>query len=185
MINATQLRKGMTIKLEDNLYRVLEVQHLTPGNKHGMIIAKLRNLKDGTQMEYKFRSKDRIERPYLEKVEMEYLYEKDGLFVFVNTETWEEFYIDREVLGESIYYLVPNVRFSVEILEGKSVGIEPPRTVDLKVISTEPYLKGATQASNNKRAVLETMLVITVPFFIEEGDTVRIDTEENAYIERI
>ncbi len=185
MINATQLRKGMTIKLEDNLYRVLEVQHLTPGNKHGMIITKLRNLKDGTQMEYKFRSKDRVERPYLEKVEMEYLYEKDGLFVFANTETWEELYIDREVLGDSIYYLVPNVRFSVEMFDGKPVGIEPPRTVDLRVISTEPYLKGATQASNNKPATLETGLVISVPFFIEEGDIVRIDTEENTYIERV
>ncbi|MGQ9618509.1 MAG: elongation factor P [Candidatus Aminicenantia bacterium] len=185
MINATQLRKGMTIKLEDNLYRILEIQHLTPGNKHGMIITKLRNLRDGTQMEYKFRSKDRVERPYLEKFEMEYLYQKDDTYFFVNTETWEELYIEKEVLGEAIYYLVPNVKFSVEMFDGKPVGIEPPRTIDLKVVSTEPYLKGATQASNNKPAILETGLVVTVPFFIEEGDVVRIDTDENKYIERV
>ncbi|MEW6456862.1 MAG: elongation factor P [Acidobacteriota bacterium] len=184
MISATQLRKGMTIRIENDFFKILEVTHLTPGNKHGMIITKLRNLKDGTSIEYRFRSKDVVEKPYLQKVEMEYLYKIDNIYVFIKNDTWEEIHLSEEILGEAVNCLVPNVKFYVELWEGNPVGIEPPKTVDLKVVSTEPNLKGATKASSTKPATLETGLVVQVPFFVEEGDVVRISTEDNSYLER-
>jgi elongation factor P len=116
---------------------------------------------------------------------MEYLYQEGDGYVFMNLETYEQIKLTPEILGETIYFLVPNVVFSVEMYEGRPVGVNPPLTIDLKVIKTEPYLKGATQSASNKPATLETNLVVSVPQFIKEGDIIRIDTRDNKYLERV
>lgn len=184
MINATQVRRGMTIKLEGSLYKVLEATHITPGRWKAMIQTKLRNLKDQSLLDHRFRSEDRVEQAFLEEVEMEFLYKSGQDAVFMNLENYEQIRLGPDVIGDSAKYLVPNIVFTIELDEGKPVGVRPPLTVDLRVVETEPYLKGATQSASNKPATLETGLVITVPQFIKGGDVVRVDTREDKYVER-
>jgi len=184
MINATQIRKGMIIKVEEEIYKVLETTHVTPGKGQALMQTKLRRLKDQTLHDYRFRSKDRVEQAYLETVEMEYLYQDGDDFVFMNLENYEQAKLSKQVIGNAVDYLVPNIVFTLEMYEKKPVGMNPPMTIALKVVKTAPYLKGATQSASNKPATLETGLTITVPQFIKEGDTVKIDTREDKYLER-
>jgi elongation factor P len=185
MINATQIRKGMVIEIEGELYLVLEKSHVTPGKGQALMQTKLRKLKDQTLHDHRFRSKDKVEQAYLEEIEMEYLYKENNLYVFMNTETYEQIRLSEEVLGDTLNYLIPNVVFSVEMYEGKPVRVKPPMTVDLKVIKTDPYLKGATQTASSKPATLETGITLNVPQFIKKGDVLRIDTREDKYLERV
>ena len=184
MINATQIRKGMILKLEGELYKVLDTTHVTPGKGQALMQTKLRRISDQTLRDYRFRSKDRVEQAYLETTEMEYLYPEGQDYVFMNTETYDQIKLSEDVLGGSILYLIPNVLFSVEMYAGKPVGVNPPMTLELKVVKTAPYLKGATQSASNKPATLETGITVSVPQFIKEGDIIRIDTREDKYLER-
>ena len=184
MIQATQLRSGMAILHEGNLCRVLSVHHLTPGNWRGMVQAKLRNLKSGNSFEHRFRSEDRVEKADLEEHEMEFLYAAGEEFHFMNTETYEQVAIQKEDLGTAVYYLTPNTKVMVDFYEHRPVGVELPITVDLKVVETPPGMRGATASNSGKPATLETGLQVTVPQFIEIGETVRIDTAEGKYLER-
>jgi len=185
MINATQIRKGMVIKIEGNLYKVLEATHITPGKGQALMQTKLRSLKDQTLLDYRFRSKDRVEQAFLEEKEMEYLYQEGDQYVFMDLETYEQVKFSSDIMGDSVRYLLPNVTFTVEMHEGKPVGVNPPLTIDLKVIKTEPFMKGATQSASSKPAVLETGITVNVPQFIKNGDIVRIDTREDKYLERV
>lgn len=185
MINATQIRKGMIIKLEDELYKVLETTHVTPGKGQALMQTKLRRLSDQTLHDHRFRSKDKVEQAYLEVIEMQFLYQEGNDYVFMNLENYEQIKLTPDILGESVDYLLPDVTFSIEMSEGKPVGVNPPVTLDMEVMKTEPYLKGATQSASNKPATLKTGITVTVPQFIKEGDIVRIDTRDNSYIERV
>ncbi|MDI6845768.1 MAG: elongation factor P [Candidatus Saccharicenans sp.] len=185
MIEATRIRKGMIIKHEGQLYRVLDYQLITPGRWKAMVQTKLRNLKDGTQTEYRFRSEEKVEQAYLEEVEVVYLYRSGDEFYFMNLQTYEQIKLDLEAIGEGVNYLLPDMTLTIEFYEGQPVGIHLPNTVDLKVIETEPVLKGATQTATTKPAKLETGLVIQVPQFIKEGDVIRVDTREEKYLERV
>ncbi len=184
MINATQLRVGMTIVYKDVPHIVMSVHHLTPGNKRGLVQTKLRNLKTGNSYEHRFRSDDRIERAILERCEMEYLYSEGPHHYFMNTETYEQTTLDDDIMGENRYYLVSNVKFTVEFYEGKPVGVEPPKVVELRVVETPPNIKGATAAASQKPATLETGLTLNVPPFIEKGEVIRVDAWERKYLER-
>jgi len=185
MINATQIRKGMVIKIEGKLYKVLEATHVTPGKGQALMQTKLRNLNDQTLLDYRFRSKDKVDQAYLEKIEMEFLYQSGDDSVFMNLDNYEQIKLSRDVIGDEVKYLIPNVIFLIEIHEGNPVGVEPPLTINLKVIKTEPFLKGATQSASSKPAELETGITINVPQFIKEGDIIRIDTREDKYLERV
>ncbi|MFC2168895.1 elongation factor P [Acidobacteriota bacterium] len=185
MINATQVRKGMILKVEDELYKVFEATHITPGKGQAIIQTKLRKLKDKTLHDYRFRSKDRVEQAYLEGIEMEYLYQEGDEFIFMNQSNYEQIHLTAEILGSSVNYLVPNIVFTVEMFEGIPVGVNPPMTIELKVVKTPPFLKGATQSASNKPATLETGITINVPQFIKEGEVLRIDTRDDKYIERV
>ncbi|MFQ5876763.1 MAG: elongation factor P [Acidobacteriota bacterium] len=185
MIQATQLRAGMAILLDGTLCRVLSVQHITPGNKRGMVQAKLRNMATGTSFEHRFRSGDTVERAELEQHEMQFLYASGEEFHFMNTETYEQVGIRREDLGDAVLYLVPEVRALVEFHGQRPVGIEPPKTVDLRVVDTPPGLRGATATNSPKPATLETGLQIQVPQFVEVGEVVRVDTAERKYLDRV
>jgi elongation factor P len=184
MIQATQLKKGMCIKHDNDLYRVVSTQHLTPGNWRGMVQTKIRHLKSGSISEHRFRSEDRVERAILDETEMEYLYRDGDMYHFMNNETYEQIALSDEVLGEAVLYLVSNIRLKVELYEGRPVGIELPLAVELKVVETEPAIKGASVSNQNKPAKMETGLVVLVPPFISEGDILKVDTASGAYVER-
>ena len=185
MISATQIKKGMAIKLNGELYRVFSFQHVTPGNWRGMVQTKLKSLKTGSIIEHRFRSEDRVDQAYLENHEVEYLYSDGTDYYFMNTETFEQFHLTSDLLEDGIQYLIPNIKLKVEFYEGKAIGVELPTSVELRVVSTEPALKGATVSNVNKPATLETGLVIQVPPFINEGELIRVDTNEGKYQERV
>lgn len=184
MIQATQLKRGMCIKHQGDLYRVVEAQHKTPGNLRGMVQAKIRNLKSGSISDHRFRSVDTVERAILDESEMEFLYQEGDMYHFMNNETYEQIGLSAEVLGEAVSYLIPNIKLKVEMWEGRPVGIELPLTVEMKVMETEPAIKGATVSNVGKPARMETGLIVQVPPFINEGDVIRVDTDSGAYIER-
>jgi elongation factor P len=184
MIDATQIRKGMIIIMDGTLYRVMEMQLITPGRWKAMVQTKLRNIQVGSQTEHRFRSEERLEQAYLEEVEMEFLYKQGDDYFFMNLENYEQITLSAEAIGDGVKYLMPNMVIKVEMFEGKPVGIDLPNSVDLKVVSTEPRLKGATQTSMYKPATVESGAVIQVPEFIKEGDVIRVDTRDDKYLER-
>lgn len=185
MISATQIKKGMTIKLNNELYRVFSFQHITPGNWRGMVQTKLRSVKTGSIIEHRFRSEDRVDQAYLENHEVEYLYSDGSDYYFMNTETFDQFHLNADLLENAIPYLTSNIKLKVEFYEGTAIGVEMPTSVELRVVSTEPALRGATVSNVNKPATLETGLVIQVPPFINEGELIRVDTAEGKYQERV
>ena len=174
----------MVIMFEGNLCRIVETIHKTPGNLRGFVQAKMRELKSGAIFEHRFRSVDMAARAYLDDTEMEYLYSEGNLHHFMNNVSYEQIGLSDEVLGDAVNYLIPNIKLKVEMHEGVPVGIELPMTVELKVVETEPAIKGASVSNQNKPAKMETGLVVMVPPFISEGDVIRIDSTEGKYIER-
>jgi len=183
-IPATQMRPGMVIKHNNDLHSVFSVEHRTPGNLRAFIQAKLRNLRTGAMFEHRFRSGDAIEKITVDQVQMEYLYQDGENHVFMNTENYEQLYLGKDVLGDAVDYLTPNLQISVEFYDDKPVGVELPQTVDLTIVETEPGLKSATASSVTKPAKTETGLVVQVPPFINEGEKIRVDTSEGAYLSR-
>jgi elongation factor P len=183
-IPATQLRPGMIIKHNNDLHSVFSVEHRTPGNLRAFIQAKLRNLRTGAMFEHRFRSPDPIEKVNVDEVEMEFLYSDGDNYYFMDTANYEQTHLSREILGDAVHYLISNLKIQVEFFDGKAVGIELPQIVELKVIETEPGLKSATASSVTKPAKTETGLVVQVPPFINEGETIRVDTAEGAYLSR-
>jgi len=184
MIAATQLRPGMIVKFNNDLFSIFNMVHRTPGNLRGFVQVKMRNLRSGSMIEHRFSSEDRVERISLEEHEMEYLYDDGDSYYFMNTENFEQMHLPRELLGDAINYLIPQLKVNVEFYEGKPMSVELPPTVDMKVIETEPGLKGATVSNVTKPAKLETGLVVQVPPFINEGEKIRVSTAEGTYQER-
>lgn len=184
MITATQIRHGMIISHEGQLYRVMNVTHLTPGNKRAIIHTQLRNLKTGTQAEVRFSSDDRVERAILELHEMEYLYSDGELYHFMNTESFEQVSITKELLGDAIHYLLPNTKVECDFYEGNAVGVELPPTVTLRVTEAEPTMKRATASASYKQATLETGATVRVPPFVDVGDLVKVNPATGEYVER-
>ena len=184
IIAATALRAGMIIKHQNDLFRMTSVVHVTPGNWRGMVQTKMRNLRTGTQIENRFRSEDKVDRITLEQHEMEFLYEGDGFYHFMNTENYEQIALDAEALGDSVNYIKANQRVQVEFYESKPMGVSLPKTVDLRVTHTEPSVKGATVTNVLKPATVETGAVVQVPGFIAIDDVIRVDTESGEYLSR-
>ena len=184
MITATQLRPGMVVKFNNELYSVFSMTHRTPGNLRGFVQARMRSLRSGTMIEHRFSSEDKVEKALLEQHEMEYLYDDGEYFYFMNTENYEQMHLMKDLLGDAVNYLIPQLRLQVEFYEGKPLGVELPATVDMTVIETEPGLKGATVSNVTKPAKMETGLVVQVPPFIVEGEKIRINTAEGTYQER-
>jgi elongation factor P len=184
MISSTQLRPGMVIKFNNELYTVFKTEHRTPGNLRGFVQVKMRSLRSGSMTEHRFSSEDRVERAALDEQEMEYLYDDGEYYYFMNTETFEQMHLTKELLGDGVEYLVSQLKVNVEFYEGKPISVELPPTVDLKVVETEPGLKGASVSNVTKAAKLETGLVVQVPPFINEGEKIRVSTSEGTYQER-
>jgi elongation factor P len=184
MVSATQLRPGMVIKFNNELYSVFSMTHRTPGNLRGFVQAKMRSLRTGSMTEHRFSSEDRVEKAVLDEQEMEYLYDDGEYFYFMNTSTYDQMHLTKDLLGDATNYLIPQLKVSVEFYEGKPISVELPATVDMTVVETEPGLKGATVSNVTKPAKMETGLVVQVPPFISEGEKIRVNTSEGVYLER-
>jgi elongation factor P len=174
----------MVIKFNNELHSVFSMVHRTPGNLRGFVQAKMRNLRSGSMIEHRFSSEDKVERVSLDEQEMEYLYDDGEDFHFMNTENFEQMHLNKDILGDGVNYLVPNMKVAVEFYEGKPISVELPPSVELTVVETEPGLKGATVSNVTKPAKLETGLVVQVPPFINQGERIRVSTSEGSYLER-
>jgi len=183
-INYSQVRKGMVIVEDGQLYAVIDRDLNTPGNWRAILNLKLRNLKTGALTPKRFRPEDKCELAYLDKRPMQYLYKEGDGFVFMDKETFDQITLSEELAGEMILYLKENEDAQVTFYEGKPISLELAATVELKVIQTDPALKGATAAAQYKPATLETGLKITVPPFISIGEVVLIDTRTGEYLSR-
>ncbi|MFN8058274.1 MAG: elongation factor P [Vicinamibacterales bacterium] len=183
-VQATRLRKGHLIKHNGDLYRILESQHVTPGNLRGFVRVRMRNLRNQSQLEHRFRSEDVVERAAFDEREMQYLYSDGAGYHFMDTSSYEQIQLSEESLGDSVSYLLPESTITVEFYDGLPVGIELPQTVDLKVVETAPGIKGATAAAQLKPATLETGLIVQVPSFVSEGERIRVSTETGEYLSR-
>jgi elongation factor P len=183
-LQATRLKKGMLVKMDQDLFRVLELQHVTPGNLRGFVRVKLRNIRNGTLSDQKLRSEDSVERATLDERQMQYLYQDGDSYCFMDTSTFDQVHISSAALGDSVSFLIPEMTIQVEFYGSDPVGIELPPTVDLAVTDTAPGIKGATASAQVKPATLETGLVVQVPPFVNPGDVVRVSTETGEYLSR-
>lgn len=174
----------MLVKVGEDLFRVLELQHVTPGNLRGFVRVKFRNIRTGALADQKLRSEDEVERATLDEKSMQYLYKDGESYHFMDTETYEQIALTDEILGDAMQYMVAESVIEMEFYGTEAVGIELPQTVDLKVVETPPAIKGATASAQLKPARLETGLVVQVPPFINEGDRVRVNTETGEYQSR-
>jgi elongation factor P len=175
----------MLIEFEGALCRVLEVQHITPGNLRAHVRCRMRDIRNARLLDHKFRAEDDVQRATLDEHEMQFLYREGDLFHFMNTESYEQIHIGLDVLGDNAFYLLPDSTINVEFYGEEPVGIHLPVTVDLKVADTVPGIKGATANAQVKPATLETGLVVTVPAFINNGDLIRVNTETGEYQGRV
>ena len=180
-IPATQLRPGMVVKFNNDLFSIFKMEHRTPGNLRGFVQVKMRNFKSGTMIEHRFSSEDKVEKASLDEQEMEYLYDDGEYYYFMNTETFEQMHLVKDLLGDATDYLTPNLKVNVEFYEGKPISVELPPTVDLTVAETEPGIKGASVSNVTKAAKCETGLVVQVPPFINEGEKIRVSTSDASY----
>jgi len=174
----------MVIKFNNDLFSIFKMEHRTPGNLRGFVQAKMRNFKTGTMIEHRFSSEDKVERASLDEQEMEYLYDDGEYYYFMNTETFEQMHLMKDLLGDAVNFLIPQLHVNVEFYEGKPISVELPPSVEMTVVETEPGLKGATVSNVTKPAKMETGLVVQVPPFICEGEKIRVSTAESAYLER-
>lgn len=184
MMQSTQMRPGMVIKFENELYSVFSVFHRTPGNLRGFVQAKMRSLRTGSMTEHRFSSEDKVERAALDEQEMEFLYDDGEFYYFMNIENFEQMHLTTDLLGDTVQYLVPQSKVKVEFYEGKPISVELPASVELTVAETEPGLKGASVSNVTKAAKMETGLIVQVPPFICEGEKIRVNTAEGTYLER-
>ena len=175
----------MLIKLGTDLFRILDLHHLTPGNKRAHIQARMRNIRTLALADQKFRAEEDVERAVLDEREMQYLYNDGDHYYFMDTTSYEQINITQEALGESRNYLIAESLIRVEFYDVEPVGIELPPTVDLVVKETVPGIKGATASAQVKPATLETGLVVQVPSFVNEGDKIRVNTETGEYQSRV
>ncbi len=184
-VQATRLRRGMLIKMGSDLFRIIDLQHMTPGNKRGFVQARMRNIRTTTLSDHKFRAEQDVERATLDERQMQYMYRDGDSFHFMDTDSYEQIHINEETLGDSVNYLIPEMVIAVEFYGSEPVGIELPQTVDLKVLETTPAIKGATASAQLKPARTETGLVVQVPPFVNEGDMIRVNTESGEYQSRV
>jgi elongation factor P len=184
-IKATLIRPGMVIQHEGQLFSVFSTEHRTPGNKRGSMQTRMKNLRTGAIIDYRFRAEEFVDRAILDDVEFEYLYHEGDEYHFMNTQTYEQMQMTKDELGETVYYLIPNTIVKIEFFEEKAIGVDLPDTMDMKVVQTEPTLQKATASAVMKPATLETGLVVNVPPFVNEGDRIRVDTSEARYVQRV
>ncbi len=184
-IEALELRKGNLIEFRDALWRVLKLQHTKPGKGGAFIQTELKNIEDGTKLNHRFRSEDKVEKAVVEPRPMQYLYPEGDHFVFMDLETFEQVQLDSSVLESATDLLLPNTEVQVLFYNGQPIGVDLPQTVELRVVDTEPVVKGQTATASYKPAQVETGFTVMVPPFVNAGDVIRVSTTDGTYEDRV
>jgi elongation factor P len=185
MIDSGELRKGITIELDDKLYQVVEYQHIKVGRGSAQVRLKLRDIRSGHNIDRSFQASEKFTRARLESRNMQYLYNDGNAYYFMDQETFEQMPIDSNQLGDTLNYLKEGATLEVSSYKGELVGVELPITVELEVAETGPGYKGDTATAGNKPAKMETGITIQVPMFINNGDVIKVDTRTGVYLERV
>lgn len=184
-INANQLRGGMIVNFENELCRVISVEHQTPGNLPARVVTKMKRLKDGLNRENRFGSQEKVDRASLEQHKMEFLYEEGDRLVFMNNETYEQLEVNKEVLGDDLVFLVPNMEVELEFHGEQALSAIVPANVILEIVETSPVMKNANATGSYKPAKLENGITVGVPPYIETGEKIRVNTVDRTYMERV
>jgi elongation factor P len=184
MISTSDFRNGLTIELDGSVWQIIEFQHVKPGKGAAFVRTKLKNLENGNIQERTFRTTEKVERAHVETRKMQYLYNSGDEYTFMDTESYEQITLNRNQLENELKFLLENMIVNVIMYKGQTLGLELPNTVELKVVDTEPGIKGDTASGGSKPATLETGLVVQVPFFVNVGDTLIIDTRSGEYVSR-
>jgi elongation factor P len=184
MISVNDFRTGLTIEVDGGIWRVLDFQHVKPGKGAAFVRSKLRNLRTGAIQEKTFRGGEKVAKAQIENRTMQYLYANGDLHVFMDTQSYEQTELPASSIEYELKFLKENMNVAIQTYQGETIGVELPNTVELKVAETEPGIKGDTASGGTKPATLETGLTVQVPFFINEGDVLIINTEESKYISR-
>ncbi|MCL6598451.1 elongation factor P [Alicyclobacillus macrosporangiidus] len=184
MISSNDFRTGTTIEVDGEIYRVIEFMHVKPGKGAAFVRTKLKNVKTGAVKETTFRAGEKVPRAHIETREMQYLYNDGDLYTFMDTETFDQITIPKSQLEYELNFLKENMNCFVVMYQGQPIGIDLPNTVELKVIQTEPGIRGDTATGGSKPATVETGYTLQVPFFINEGDVLVIDTRTGNYVSR-
>jgi elongation factor P len=185
MIDAGELKRGITIELDGQLYQVLDYQHIKIGRGSAQVRLKLRDIRAGHTTERSFQASETFTRAFLERRPAQYLYNDGSLYHFMDTKSFEQIPIDKSMLGDALNYLKDGASLEILTHKGKSMGIQLPVSVELKVTETGPGFKGDTASAGSKPAELETGMTIKVPFFINTGDIIKVDTRSGEYLERV
>ncbi|KRM86520.1 elongation factor P [Liquorilactobacillus vini DSM 20605] len=184
MISVNEFKNGLTIEVNDELWRVVEFQHVKPGKGSAFVRSKLKNLRTGAVQEKTFRAGEKVEQAQIDNRKMQYLYADGTNYVFMDTTTYEQLELPQERIKDELNYLKENMVVNIIMHENETLGIDLPNTVDLKVAETEPGIKGDTASGGSKPAKMETGLIVQVPFFVNEGDVLTINTQDGSYVSR-
>jgi elongation factor P len=185
MADTSNFRNGFTMKLDDDLWVIVEFQHVKPGKGGAFVRTRLKSMSTGNVIDRTFRSGDKVEDVRIEKRDMEFLYSEGDIFHLMDSETFEQIGVDRALIGPAADLLQENEKTFVLVAEDRPIGVELPNFVQLKVTHTEPGVKGDTATGAVKPATLETGAVVNVPLFVNQGDTLKIDTRTSSYVERV
>ncbi len=184
MISTNDLKNGITIQVDGDIFVVMETQHVKPGKGAAIVKAKLKNLRSGAIFEKTFNAGVKVQTARIEKQLMQYLYSMNDEFYFMNMETYEQISLTKDHLGDGVNYLIENAEVYITSFEGEVIGIDLPDKINLKVTHTEPAVKGNTTNNALKDATVETGLLVRVPLFIEEGETIVVSTSDGKYVSR-
>ena len=185
MVSTSEFRNGMVLRLDGDLYYMVEFEHFKPGKGAAVVRTRLKRVKTGAMIDRTFRSGDKVDDVRLERRKMQYLYKSGDLFCFMDNETYDQFELPPEVMGDAVKYLKENEILEILVAEQNTVSVALPIFVELEVTETDPGLRGDTASGGSKPAVLETGASVQVPLFVERGDVLKIDTRTESYVERI
>lgn len=184
MISSNDFRPGVTIEIDGMVWQVVEFQHVKPGKGAAFVRAKLKNLQTGSVVERTFNAGEKVPNAQVERKPMQYLYGEEGSYYFMDNETFDQIMLTKEQLGNALYFIKEEMEITVLFFNGTVIGVDIPNSVELRVVETEPGIRGDTATGGVKPAKMETGYVVKVPLFINEGDVLRIDTRTGAYLER-
>lgn len=184
MISSTDFRTGLTIEFDNGIWQIVDFQHVKPGKGAAFVRTKIKNVQTGAVVERTFNPNEKMPAAHIETRAMQFLYEADDLYTFMDNESYEQTELTKETLGSALNYLTENMDINLQVFKGTIIGITLPNSVNLKIVECEPSVKGDTATGATKMATLETGYSVKVPLFINEGDVLRIDTRTGNYIER-
>ncbi len=185
MYSTTDFKRGLRIEMDNEPFEIVEFQHVKPGKGGAFVRTKLKNLSTGRVIDRTFRAGEKVETPNIEEKSMQFLYAQAGDYIFMDNETYDQVHIVKDAIGDSAGFLLENISVNILYYNNKPINVEVPNFINLKVVKTEPGIRGDTVSGSTKSAVLETNIVINVPLFINEGDTIKVDTRTKTYIERV